>query len=189
MTDLQPPAPAPEPTSPPAPSAPTPAAPKTARPWGWIVGAICVGLCLCLGLCGGLVVNGVIQTNAERDKVELVVDQFMDAMAAQDSAAAYALFSPRAQRQTTLAALEKMSAGKNYVLFEGYRSVTVESLNMSAAFNTNPDLPQGTVAKVTGTIKYQGNFTGRFEAVLEQTPQGWSLHSINVTVPPDKFNP
>jgi hypothetical protein len=79
--------------------------------------------------------------------------------------------------------------GNNYVLFDGYRSVTVENINISAAFNTNPDLPQGTVAKVNGTIAYKGGFTGRFEAVLEQEGNKWRLFNINVTVPPDKLSP
>ena len=74
----------------------------------------------------------------------------------------------------------------NYVLFEGYRSVSIANLNVSAAFNTSPDLPQGTVAMATGTASYAGGFNGTFNAVLEQEGDAWRLFSINVVVPPDK---
>ncbi len=115
------------------------------------------------------------------------MDEFMSAMADKDAAKAYALFSIRSQRNTTLADVEKLLDGNNYILFEGYRSVTLRNLNLSAAFNSNPDLPQGTVAKVEGTVSYEGGFTGAFNAVLEQEGDKWRLFGINVTVPPDKF--
>ncbi len=82
-----------------------------------------------------------------------------------------------------------MIEGNNFVLFEGYQSVEVLNLNVSQAFNTNQNLPQGTVAKVDGTISYDGGFIGQFNAVLEKEGDVWRLHNINITVPPNKFSP
>ena len=171
---------------------PSPAAPpvrQSRRNLFIIIGALIASLCLCSVLCVALLGTGAFKALSERGNVEQAVDEFMQAMAEKDTDTAYALFSARAQRQTNLSDLEKLLEGNNYVLFDGYQSATVETINLSAAFNTNPDLPQGTVANVTGTIAYTDGFTGRFEAVLEQAGDEWRLFNINITVPPDKFSP
>lgn len=125
----------------------------------------------------------------EREPVSNVIDSFMTSMVEKDTESAYALFSTRAQRQIKISELDKMLEGNNYYLFDGYRSIEIGNLNVSKSFNTNQDMPQGTVATVDGTISYSNGFQGRFEAVLEKEGDVWPLHSINVTVPPDKFKP
>ena len=85
--------------------------------------------------------------------------------------------------------LEKLTQGNNYVIFEGYESLTVQNLNLAASANTNSDLPQGTVANVTGTVSYEDGFTGKLTAVLEKVDGEWKLFNFFVTVPPDKFQP
>jgi hypothetical protein len=151
-----------------------------------IAGVLVAGLFLCVMLCvvvGGI---GMIKASLERDDVERVVDEFMHAMAKGDTDAAYALFSTRAKRTVSRSKLDKLLQGTNFALFDGYTSAQIAKINLSRAFQTNPDLPQGTVAEVNGTITYEGGYIGRFEAVLEQEHKEWRLFVINVTIPPDK---
>jgi hypothetical protein len=151
-----------------------------------IAGAI---TCLCSIICIVLAVTGVGKVIMENAPVESVLDTFMKNMEAKDIESAYNLFSPRAQQQVPIADLEKMIEGNNYVLFDGYQSLSVKKLELKAVVNSNPNLPQGTVANVTGTISYEGGFTGSFTAVLEKVDGTWRLYHIQVTVPPDKLQP
>jgi hypothetical protein len=73
------------------------------------------------------------------------------------------------------------------MVFDGYESVAITKLNIKAAFNTNPDLPQGTIVEVAGVVTYKGGVTGQFTATLEEENDGWGLHYIHVTVPPSKI--
>ncbi len=197
MTNLQSPASPPDPAAgwaklglPNPADSPLPAkAPKTRRNALLIAGVALVGVCLCLGVCGIVVWRSMTTVVNETPEVERVIDEFMTSMEAKDAAAAYALFSTRAQRTVTLADGEKMLEGNNYVLFEGYRSVAVAQINISAKVNTNPDAPQGAVAEVAGNVTYTDDTTGTFTAVLEKEEGEWRLSGINVTVPPDKFGP
>jgi hypothetical protein len=77
----------------------------------------------------------------------------------------------------------------SYVLFDGYQSVTIDTTNLTSAVNTNPDVPQGSVATVNGTVTYTGSVTGSFRATLEKEDGDWRLFLINVTVPPSKIQP
>ena len=157
-----------------------------------IIAVIVVVLsCLCVGICtiagGWGVVSSLVKASLERDNVEAVIDEFMRAMMARDVEAAYGLFSTRAQRQTPISSVEEMAEGGNYPLFEGYQSTSVDNIEITVGFNTDQDLPQGTVAEITGSLVYEGGFTGTVTAVLEQENNKWRLHNINITVPPDKF--
>ena len=80
-----------------------------------------------------------------------------------------------------------MLEGNNYFLFEGYQSLEVGNLNISATANANPDLPQGTVATVTGAITFEGDIQGTFNGVLEKVDDQWMIDSIYVTVRPNKI--
>lgn len=62
--------------------------------------------------------------------------------------------------------LDTMLEGNNYFLFDGDQSASVENVNINMAFYSDPGVPQGTVAEVSGIIAH-GGYTGRFEAVLE----------------------
>lgn len=194
MTDLSTPNPQPEQSSA-APvagavaSSPLPPAKKSNKGVFILLGAAFVGVCLCAGVCAALFGAGLFKVVTEQPKVESVVGEFMDAMESREADKAYALFSTRSKRNTSLADVEKLLSGNNYVLFEGYQGVTITNLNLTAAVNTNPDLPQGTVATANGVISYAGGYTGAFRAILEQDAGNWRLFSINITVPPDKFAP
>ena len=156
----------------------------------WILASIVMGvLCCCSILCLVIVGTGMGKVMVERSPVEAVLDTFMKNMEAKDVESVYDLFSPRAQRQMPVADLEKLIQGNNYQIFEGYEHLTVEQLNLTAAVNTNPDMPQGTVANVVASISYRDGFTGRLTAVLEKVDGKWRFYNFNVTVPPDKFQP
>ena len=146
-----------------------------------VIAVICICSVICLTLAGASMV--------ERVPVESVLDAFMKDMVAKDIESAYALFSPRAQRQIPIDEVQKLIDGNNYILFEGYQNLSVQSLNLAASVNTNPDLPQGAVANVNGFIEYSDSFTGNFTATLEKVDGKWMIDSINITVPPDKFQP
>lgn len=167
----------------PAPSAPN----HTRRNWLIIAGIVVLGLCGCTVLCGALFGSAIIQASVEQPKVAVVIDEFMVAMTNKDTGKAYALFSPRAQTQTTQDSLEKMLTGNNYILFKDYKNVEIVNMRLGADVNTNPNTPQGTVATVQGNISYTDGTTGNFNAVLEKDNGEWRLFGINVTVPPDKL--
>lgn len=146
-------------------------------------------LCACSGLCALLMIGTSFgKAMMSRAPVEAVLDQFMREMLARDADAAYELFSPRVQRQISVDEVQAMLGGNNYVLFDGYQSLSIVNLNISVAANTNQNEPQGTVASVDGEIFYTGGISGRFDAVLEEVDGQWMIHFVNVTVPPDKFD-
>ncbi|MBK8619095.1 MAG: hypothetical protein IPN96_18705 [Anaerolineales bacterium] len=156
----------------------------------WIIAGITIALiCICSIICLALIGTGVGKVMVERAPVEAVLDSFMNYMEAKDVESAYALFSPRVQRQIPIDDVQEMIEGNNYVLFDGYQSLSVQNINLTAAANTNPDLPQGTVANVNGFIEYVDGITGNFTATLEKVDGQWMIHRINITVPPDKFQP
>lgn len=178
------------PSASPAPSAPTPspsAAQRSWRPALLVAGGVAGTLCLCVAVVALLIVRGVFAISQEQAAITPVLQEFMTAMEARNVDAAYALFSRRAQRQTPRASLEEMIIGENYVLFDGYDDVTLDVTNLTNSFNTNDDLPQGTVATVNGSITYTGDVKGSVRAVLEKEDGVWRFLSINITVPPSKF--
>lgn len=178
-----------EPTPPSAFVTPSPAPRKSRRTLFFVLGGIAGAIFLCVALAAVLIGRSILSIASEQAAIAPVVDHFMQAMAQRDANAAYQLFSSRAQRQTTLANISKLLDGANYVLFDGYQSVAIDSTNLTNAVNTNPDVPQGTVAEVSGKVSYRGGVTGTFRATLEKEGDAWRLFSINVVVPPDKLQP
>lgn len=162
---------------------------KSKKNFWVILGIVLITACICLILCIVLVVIGVGSAFTERAPVESVLDTFMTHMAKKDAESAYALLSPRVQRKASPDDLEKQLVGNNYILFDGYKNLSVQNINLTATVNANPDLPQGTVAKVAGVVSYDGGFKGQINAVLEKVEDVWKIYSVNVTVPPDKFQP
>lgn len=160
---------------------------KPKRSVKFYVGIVAATVCACLTIGGAMIALGLNKATSEKAPVETVLDEFMVAMVEEDNEAAYALFSQRVQRQMPLTQIEEMVQGNNFVLFEGYRSLTVNNLKILAVSNTNPNVAQGTVAEVTGSISYENDFTGRFEATLEKADEDWFIHNINIIVPPDKL--
>ncbi|MFO7584172.1 MAG: hypothetical protein R6W69_05530 [Anaerolineales bacterium] len=171
----------------------TPAPVKESNKNLWIIAGLAISIiCVCSFCCIALIGisgAGFGAVMNERAPVELVLDAFMKNMEAQDIENAYALFSPRVQREISVDDVQKMIGGNNYVLFDGYQSLSVRNLKLSSAANTNPKLPQGTVANVDGVIEYSGDFSGNFTAILEKVDGDWMIHQININVPPDKFQP
>ncbi|MEW6031044.1 MAG: hypothetical protein AB1554_16365 [Chloroflexota bacterium] len=156
--------------------------------WLGIGGGLLV-VCLCVVLCLALGGTSLLKVWQEREPVTEVIDSFMRAMVERDTERAFALFSTRARRQIKIDSLEEMLAGNNYALFEGYQSVTIQNINITTGVNTNPDVPQGLVAKVDGIVTYSGGFTGSFNAVLEREGDHWALDAININIPPNKIQP
>lgn len=185
--------PTPEPVAPTPPvSDVIPESPKKSNRTLWTILAVAttvVVCCLCIMLCMGTVGTGIWKAYTEQKPVQAVLDAYMKAMAAKDVDSAYDLFSPRVQKVATPAKLREMLQGNNYVVFENYESLTIVNFNISAAANTNPDAPQGTVAKVDGKITYSDGFEGSFNGTLEKVDGTWKIYGIFVTVPPNKIQP
>ena len=190
IDESQQPAPEPQPEMPPVPPNITSPQPKKSKKMLLIILGIIAGV-LCLGsiICVAVVALGTSKVAVEKTPVEAVLDSYMKYMAAKDFEKAYDLFSPRAQRQFPISEIQELIEGNNYIVFEGYRSLSVKNLNISVAANTNPDLPQGTVAKVTGTITYENGIEGTFNGTLEKVDGKWQIDGIFVNVPPNKFQP
>jgi len=157
-----------------------------------VIAVVAIALCSCSVICvvagGGGLVTGVIKAKQERDDVAAVLDQFMREMEAKNVTEAFALFSARARRQMTVSDLEETIEGSNYILFSGYESITISSLSIKAAVNTNPNAPQGTIAEVVAAVAYEGDITGKLSCILEQEDGEWRLHHFSITVPPSKLD-
>jgi hypothetical protein len=129
-----------------------PTTPKKSNKMPWIVAGTVVGvpclyvLCVALVvvLCVALVVAGFGKVIVELAPVEAALDTLMKDMEAKDVESAFALFSPRAQRQMSITDLEELTEGNNYRLFEGYESISLK-IRIIRCVDTNPDMPQGTV--------------------------------------------
>ena len=165
----------------------SPQAPKSKRNTWIMLGVVTSLLCVCSMLCIAVFGASMFTVYKEQAPVESVLDAYMRHMANQDADRAYALFSPRAQRQVLLSDVQDMLAGNNYFLFAGYQSLAVENINIAARVNPDPDVPQGMVAEVTGTVTYEGDMQGTFEGVLEKVGEAWMIDGFYVTVPPDKI--
>lgn len=153
----------------------------------FIIGGVIILTCLCVGACLILGGTSFIKGFQEKPSIEKVIDSFMQAMVARDAEKAYELFSSRAKRQVKIESLEDMLEGNNYFLFEGYQNVSIININFTSSVNINPDVPQGFVVKVSGSVTYADGFTGSFTATLEKEGGQWYLDGINISVPPDKF--
>ena len=165
-----------------------------------VAAALCLCICVSLVAGGWELVTDRIRVAQERDDVTAVIDEFMREMEKENAVAAYALLSTRAQRHVPLSGIEGLLGGSG---FEGYDSVTnlgmtikaefdtdptvqpvllscfCQTVTINTVFNTDPDLPQGLVAYVSGSVTYQGGITGRLgTAVLEKEGDEWRLHCI-----------
>ncbi len=164
-------------------------APRKPNRRPWIIAGIATGvLVLCAVACAAILATGYIRVITETPAVQSKLDVFMRDMEAKDAKGAFALFSPRAQRVMPRAQLDKLLEGNNYVLFDGYGSLSIDSLNISLSVNPDPDVPQGTVAEVTGTIAYDDGSTGTLTATLEKVNGTWMIDNFFVTVPPSKVH-
>jgi hypothetical protein len=159
------------------------------RRWLMIIALVAVGICACVGVGVFTVGRTFMGITQEQQTIAPVIDEFMQTMVARDTNRAYRLFSTRAQRQTAIADLEALTTGPNYVLFDGYQSVAIDSTNLSTIANVDPDVAQGIVATINGTVTYADGIAGTVRATLEKEAGTWRLHAINITVPPSKTLP
>jgi hypothetical protein len=162
---------------------------QTRRTLFIVLGGIAATVCLCVAIAALLIGQGVLRVTQEQAAITPVLDRFMQAMTRRDVNSAYQLFSSRAQRQTSLADLGQLVEGPNYLIFDGYQSVALDNTNLTNSINTNPDVPQGTIATVTGRVMYEGDVTGSLRATLEKEDGEWRLFAFNITVPPSKTLP
>lgn len=150
-------------------------------------GGLLAGICLCAALCAIVFGSSLLGVAAQKGDVAKVIDASMQAMSKKNANQAYSLFSKRAQKQVPISKVEEMLQGANFAIYDGYLNIEVASLTIGPQFNTNPDVPQGTVAKVAGTVSYEGGYKGQFQAILQQEGGEWKIDGINVTVSPQKF--
>ncbi len=167
-------------------SHPTTPSSHSQSPKSWFLAGILGFLGLC-AICAITVGFLALQVNKEKAPVEAVLHNHIQALSKKDVKGAYALLSPRAQRQIPISEVENLVNGDNYVLFEGYRRLSVDQIKVSLVTSGNPDLPQGTVAQVSGTIEYTGGVKGRFDSTLEKVDGQWMIDSFFVTIPPEKL--
>lgn len=157
----------------------------------WIIALSAVGalgvLCLCLVAAVAIGAGGIFMATTEKAPAESVLDAYMQAMAGREVETAYALLSPRAQRLIPISKLQELVEGNNYLLFEGYRSLSIENLSVRWITNINPDLPQGNVLSITGRTLYEDDIEGTFSATLEKLNGTWKIDGMNVIVPPAKM--
>lgn len=164
--------------------------PKKSNKKLWIIVSVAASLlCVCVCLCIAIVALVIRQFAVEREPVREVLDAYMQHMAAKEVERAYALLSPRAQRQIPISKLQDLINTDDYVIYAGYRSLSIGNFNLRIGANSNTDIPQGYVATVTGAITYEGGFTGTFNSTLEKVDGEWMIDSIYVTVPLNKVRP
>ncbi len=70
---------------------------------------------------------------------------------------------------------------------KGYQSLSIQKMRISLVSDTNPDVPQGTVAYVSGMIYYEGGIEGTFSSTLEKVNDKWQIYKIDFSVPPGKI--
>lgn len=153
----------------------------------WILIIIAIGILGCVTLCVSFAVLSFFRSNTEKEPIQKVLDTYMLDMKNKDAEGAYELFTPRVKKKVPLEVLENLTKGNNYIIFEGYQSLSIQKLLMKRAFNTNPDLPQGDVATFEADVKYTGGIIGHLQATLEKNGDIWTIYYVNVTVPPDKI--
>jgi len=161
--------------------------PKSRKNTGLIIRITIAIILLCVIICVAIFGASMYEIYTEKGPIESVLDAYMQHMVNKDTDSAYSLWSPRAQRQISVSEIEEMLEGNNYALFEDYRSLSVSNINISFAANTNPDIPQGTVAKVNGVVFFENGIQGSFNGTLEKVDDKWMIDSMYVVVPPNKI--
>jgi hypothetical protein len=147
-----------------------------------IIAAVCVVICLCAVLCIGTGVFGIGSVVKEKTPIKAVLNTFMEDLESNDFDEAYALFSPRAQRQTTVDDIRRMRSGINEVLFQSYEGLRINNFNIESSVNADVDQPQGVVATVSGKLLYESGASGEFEAILEKVDGEWKLYSMDLWI-------
>jgi hypothetical protein len=121
----------------------------------------------------------------EKAPIESIIDSYMEYMAAKDAERAYALISPRAQQEIKISKIQELLKN-NYVLFEGYQSLSIYSVNVGAFVNINPNARQGIITSVSGIITYENDIQRTFSGTVEKVNGEWQIADVYITLPPIK---
>ena len=135
--------------------------PSKSNKKNWILSGIATSILCCFSIICFMVVKlGIFIPNmvgvdkfatefaTEKEPIESVLHSYMKYMVAKDAESAYALISPQAQKQIKISKIQDILSN-NYVLFEGYQSLSVYSINTGAFVNTNPDASQGIITSTS----------------------------------------
>lgn len=146
----------------------------------------CMGITvLCLCLVGGLWgLRGLTSgPKAQGGEVIDAIDGVLRSMGDRDLERAYTCFSTRAKRTFPMADLDRFISGSNFALVDGYTGLVISSMNINRVTSSNPDAPQGLVARVEGYLRYEDHVSGTFQAVLEKEGGLWKIYSIQIDPP------
>ena len=116
----------------------------------------------------------------ERGNVQKVVNDYLQKMDRKDATGAYALFSPTAKKSIPQSKVQELLEGQNYSVFSNFQSATITNIQIHST-------PIRTVAKVQGTVAYDGDVRGTFSGVLGREDDAWMIDGMHVTVPPSKL--
>jgi hypothetical protein len=116
---------------------------------------------------------------AEKAQIESVLDSYMKSMLSRNYQSAYALFSPSAQEQLSVS---DINGGDDFFLFQEYKSLSVENMQIDTYESTNSDGLPITAATVDGTIFfYHDTYVGKFDGIIEKVGELWKIHSISLS--------
>jgi hypothetical protein len=152
-----------------------------------IIVLVSVGIAVIFCLCVGTAVVNLLRVTVNQDKVEAVIKDFMMAMKNKDAQTAMTFMSSRAKQAIDISKqISGLLKGNNYALFNGFKDITINSLAVSTGFNSDPNVPQGTVAQIAATVLYEDGTKGTLAVTLEEENSDWKIDYIHVTIPPDK---
>ena len=163
------------------------AKPSLAKRLSMGVVTLLIILMMCAGL-GGL--NGLswLRTYLEQGDIERVTETFMQHMEAGRIDHAYTLISEEGRHNIALRDLSRMLQGDNFALFEGYQDIQIRSLRIAWSGRRGVGLPDGRIATFTGDIRYDGDYTGRMQAILHHVDGRWKIFYFTINVPPEKIS-
>lgn len=102
-----------------------------------------------------------------------VLDEFMTHMAARDAQSAYALFSSLAKQEVSSETLDGAAKGEFGDLAQGYKDVTVSSIEVKTDAN-------GTYADLSGTVNYDDGGQRNFTSRMDKEGDAWLVTNINI---------
>lgn len=125
-------------------------------------------------------VNFAVSFPQEIKRIEVLVQDFLTAMSSKDTDAAYEMMSTEGDAQTQRSNIDTLLQGKNYVVFEGFREISLKDINISqyGAYK---------YAEVSGDVFYDGGFVGDFSGKLVKEGEGWRIQWLTVNAPVEKF--
>ena len=161
-----------------------PSAPRAKR---FGVTPLAITVCAALGLLCVTLYAGCVADlfGGDRQAAEAmqVAVRFMQLMKAKTPQAAESLFSQDANPDEVHRELLEVDAGANFVLFEGYQSLTLSGYNVG---HQQGCLLNSHTIELNAVVHYDDGSLGAFSGKLLKENGGWGLTGFNVTVPPAK---